>query len=67
MPTPEEAARVAQQAAIEQEQRATEAQQRATDAELLLEQERQRLRKAQCPDGRSQLLAQQLRSLGIDL
>ncbi|BAY42656.1 hypothetical protein SAMD00079811_02340 [Scytonema sp. HK-05] len=70
VPTPEEAARLAQQAAIEEQQRATEAQQRATDAqqrateaqqrvtdaELLLEQERQR----------SQLLAQQLRALGID-
>lgn len=66
VPTPEEAARVAQQAAIEQEQRATEAQQRATEAELLLEQERMRLRKAQCREGQSQLLAQQLRSLGID-
>ncbi|MBW4630641.1 MAG: Uma2 family endonuclease [Iphinoe sp. HA4291-MV1] len=49
VPTPEEAARVAQQAAIE-------AQQRVSEAELLLEQERQR----------SQLLAQQLRSLGIN-
>ncbi|KAB8315558.1 Uma2 family endonuclease [Tolypothrix campylonemoides VB511288] len=64
VPTPEEAARLAQQTAIEEEQRATEAQQRATEAqqrateaELLLEQERQR----------SQLLAQQLRALGIDL
>lgn len=64
VPTPEEAAKLAQQAAIEEkqrateaQQRATEAQQRATDAELLLEQERMR----------SQLLAQQLRSLGIDL
>ncbi|MGH8001921.1 MAG: Uma2 family endonuclease [Brasilonema sp.] len=50
VPTPEEAARLAQQTAIV-------AQQQAIEAKLLLEQERQR----------SQLLAQQLRLLGIDL
>ncbi|WP_017319083.1 Uma2 family endonuclease [Mastigocladopsis repens] len=63
VPTPEEAAKVAQQMAIEEQQRASEAQQQASEAQqqaseaqLLLEKERQR----------SQLLAQQLRSLGID-
>ncbi|NMG08331.1 Uma2 family endonuclease [Brasilonema sp. UFV-L1] len=56
VPTPEEAARVAQQTAIIAQQQASQAQQRASEAELLLEQERER----------SQLLAQQLRKLGID-
>ncbi|BAZ67922.1 hypothetical protein NIES4106_26790 [Fischerella sp. NIES-4106] len=56
VPTPEEAAFVAQQQAQQAQQQAQQAQARANDTELLLEQERQR----------SQRLAEQLRSLGIE-
>jgi Uma2 family endonuclease len=56
VPTPEEAAIAEQQRASQAEQRALEAQQQASQAELHLQQEQMR----------SQRLAEQLRSLGID-
>ncbi|MFH7027174.1 MAG: Uma2 family endonuclease [Heteroscytonema crispum UTEX LB 1556] len=56
VPTPEEAAKAAQQTAIEAQRQASEAQQQASEAESRLEQERMR----------SQKLAEQLRTLGID-
>jgi hypothetical protein len=56
VPTPEEAAFAAQQQAKQAQQQAQQAQARANDTELLLEQERLR----------SQRLAEQLRSLGIE-
>lgn len=56
VPTPEEAAFVAQQQAQQAQAEAQQAQAKANDTELLLEQERQR----------SQRLAEQLRLLGIE-